>query len=65
MVGGISASICSLIGGLLLDVMTIENAFLIVGLAAMALIILVLDYMRKNFGLRPNEYKKEDIEFEV
>ena len=26
--------------------------------------VVVLDYMRTRFGLKPEEYKKEDIEFE-
>ena len=61
--GGIVASIFSILGGLLLDVITIENAFLIVGLFSLASMVVVLDYMRKRFGLKPEEYKKEDIEF--
>lgn len=64
-IGGAFASIASVIGGLLLEVFTIENAFLIVGLASLAIMILVLDYMRKRFGLKPEEYKKEDLEFET
>lgn len=62
-IGGIAASIISIIGGLLLNVMKIQNAFLIVGLASLAIMIVVLDYMRTRFGLKPEEYKKEDIEF--
>lgn len=64
-IGGIAASIISIIGGLLLNVMKIQNAFLIVGLASLAIMIVVLDYMRTRFGLKPEEYKKEDIEFEI
>lgn len=62
-IGGIAVSIISIIGGLLLNVMKIQNAFLIVGLASLAIMIVVLDYMRTRFGLKPEEYKKEDIEF--
>lgn len=61
-IGGIAASIISIIGGLLLNVIKIQNAFLIVGLASLAIMIVVLDYMRTRFGLKPEEYKKEDIE---
>lgn len=64
-IGGIAASIFSIIGGLLLNVMNVQNAFLIVGLAGLALIIVVLDYMRTRFGLKPEEYRKEDIELNV
>lgn len=61
--GGIAASIFSILGGLLLDVINVENAFLIVGLFSLACMVVVLDYMKKRFGLKPEEYKKEDIEF--
>lgn len=61
--GGIVASIFSILGGLLLEVINVENAFLIVGLFSLACMVVVLDYMKKRFGLKPEEYKKEDIEF--
>lgn len=63
-IGGIAASIFSMLGGLLLDIINVQNAFLIVGLLALASMVITLDYMRTRFGLRPEEYKKEDIEFE-
>lgn len=63
-IGGIAASISSILGGLLLEVITVQNAFLVVGLFALASMIVTLDYMRTRFGLKPQEYKKEDIEFE-
>lgn len=62
-IGSIAASTCSILGGLLLKIINVENAFLIVGLASLACMVVVLDYMRKRFGLKPEEYKKEDIEF--
>lgn len=61
-VGGIFASLFSIIGGLLLNVLSIQNAFLIVGLVAMLCMVLTLDYMKKRFGLKPEEYRKEDLE---
>lgn len=63
LIGKIAASIVSIFGAILLKVMSVENAFLIVGLFSLACMVLTLDYMRKRFGLRPKEYKKEDIEF--
>lgn len=62
-VGGVATSIFSIFNGLLLKIYTIENAYLIIGLISLASIIVVLDYMRKRIGLRPEEYRKEDIEF--
>ena len=64
-IGGIVASIFSVLGGLLLKVINVENAFLIIGLTALIFMVIVLDYMRTRFGLKPDEYKKEDIEFEI
>ena len=63
-IGGIAASIFSVIGGILLKIVNVRNAFLIVGLASFAIMILVLEYMRTRFGLKPNQYQKEDLEFE-
>ena len=63
-IGGIAASIFSILGGLLLEVINVENAFLIIGLLSLASMIVVLDYMRTRFGLKPEEYKKEDIVLE-
>ena len=64
-IGAIAASIFSILGGLLLEAVNVKNAFLIIGLLALASMTVVLDYMRTRFGLKPEEYKKEDIEFET
>ena len=63
-IGGIAASIFSILGGLLLKIINVENAFLIIGLLFFVAMIFVLNYMRIRFGLKPEEYSKEDIEFE-
>lgn len=63
--GGVATSICSIIGGLLLNVYNVQNAFLLVGLFGLACMIVVLDYMKDRIGLKPTQYKKEDIEFEL
>lgn len=59
----IVSSIVLALGGMLLDKITVTDAFLISGLLWLAIMILVLDYMRKRFGLKPGEYSKKDIEF--
>ena len=61
-IGSIAASIFSILGGLLINIISVQNAFLIVGLFALACMIVTLDYMRTRIGLKPKEYKKEDIE---
>lgn len=60
---GIVASVFLFLGSLLLRFVKIENAFIIVSLVLLILIVLTLDYMRKRFGLKPRQYKKEDIDF--
>lgn len=63
LIGGIAASIFSILGGILLNYINIRNAYLIVALLGLACMIIVLDFMRTRFGLKPEEYKKEDLEF--
>lgn len=63
LIGGISASLLSIIGSIMLKQFSINQAFLLVSLAILVGIVLTLDYMRTRFGLKPREYKKEDIEF--
>lgn len=60
-IGGIAASIFSILGGLLLKVLNVRNAFLVIGLLALASMVVALDYMRTRFGLKPEEYKKSSV----
>lgn len=60
----LGASIMSLLGAWILDVTTINNAFVIVSLVFLIMIVLILDYMKGRIGLKPSQYKKEDIDFE-
>ena len=48
---------------ILLKYLNIRYSIILVGLLALALMTVILDYMRTRFGLRPKEYKKEDIKF--
>lgn len=64
-IGCMSASICSVLAGKLVEKLPIQNSILIVGLVGLACMVLTLDYMRKRFGLKPSEYKKSDIKFEL
>ena len=63
-IAGIGGSIITILGGILLDYFNIANAFIIAGLISLAMMTLTLDYMRTRFGLKPEQYRKEDIEFE-
>lgn len=62
-IGGIAASIFSILGGLILEFINVKRAVLIIGLGALVFMVLVLNYMKTRFGLKPNEYRKEDIQF--
>ncbi len=59
-VGGI---IVSLAVSKLLANTTTAYTTLIVGIISFVVFILILDYMKSRIGLKPEEYRKEDIEF--
>lgn len=63
LIGGIVTSVLALIGSLILRHIEIDLAFLLVTSIGFIAIALSLKYMKTRFGLRPKEYKKEDIEF--
>lgn len=60
----IGISILVVLGGILIEVVNTPNALLLLGLISMAVITLVLDYMRKRIGLKPEQYEKSEINFE-
>lgn len=59
----LGASIISFFGAIVLDYFNIRYAIILLGLLFFAIMIVVLDYMRTRIGLKPNQYKKEDLEF--
>ena len=59
----VGASIIPVLGATLLNYISIKYAMLFVGLIFLAIMIIILDYMKTRFGLKPEHYKKEDIEF--
>ena len=63
LVTGIVASIMSLVGAAILECVSIRYAMLLVGLLFLAIMIVILDYMRTRIGLKPKQYTKKDIEF--
>lgn len=62
-VGTTVASLVSIFGGLLLNIVNVKDGFIVMGLAGLVALVLVLDYMRTRFGLKPEEYTNQDIEF--
>ena len=59
----LGASIISFIGAIILDYLSIRYAIILLGLLFLAIMIVILDYMRTRFGLKPKQYTKEDIQF--
>ena len=48
---------------MLLNYTDSANTIIIVGCMMTILIILLLDYMRGKVGLKPEQYKKEDLKY--
>ena len=63
LITGIVASIMSLIGAAILENINIRYAVILLGLAFLAILIVILDYMRTRIGLKPKQYTKEDLKF--
>ena len=63
LITGIVASIMSLIGAVILDSVNIKYAVVLIGLLFLAIMIVILDYMRTRIGLKPKQYTKKDLEF--
>lgn len=62
-IGCMASAIVTFLAGKLIQVVTIEQAFLLIGLIGFIALVLTLDYMRTRFGLKPKEYSKHDIDF--
>lgn len=60
---GIVASIMSLIGAAILENFHVKYAIILVGLMFLAVMIVILDYMKTRIGLKPKQYTKKDLQF--
>lgn len=60
---GIKAILCFICSALL-EVTTTSYVYIILGCVFTVFFIFLLDYMKGTVGLKPEEYKKEEIEFE-
>ena len=63
LITSLAGGLAALLGAAILEMTDIRHAIILVALGSLAIMIVVLDYMRTRFGLRPKEYKKEDIKF--
>lgn len=59
LVGGLAA----LLGSFILSITDIKHAILLVALLGFGIMVIVLDYMRTRFGLKPKQYSEEDLKF--
>lgn len=62
LISGIIASLISVIGSYILKILGINQAFIIFGIVISIAFLFILKYMKTRIGLKPKEYKKEDIE---
>ena len=62
-VEGISRFLVSLFASFLLEHINTSYSLIIIGCLFTVILILLLDYMKTRVGLKPEEYKKSDIEF--
>lgn len=63
LITSLAGGLAALLGAAILEITDIRHAIILVALGGLALMIIVLDYMKSRFGLKPKEYKKEDIKF--
>ena len=54
-----------LIASFLLSIQTISNTFIILGVSFLLIMLVVLIYIKPRFGLKPEEYRKEDIKLKI
>lgn len=63
LVKSISSFVIAIIASYLLSITSPQYSFLILGIIFTVILISVLIWMKSRFGLKPEEYKKEDIEY--
>lgn len=63
LIGSISSSVIALIASYLLTKISPQQSFLILGIVFTAIMSVVLMWMKSRLGLKPEEYRKEDIEY--
>lgn len=55
-------AIITILGAVIVEYMNSSYAFLLIGIFSLLLVILLLDYMKTRVGLKPEEYKRSEIE---
>ena len=49
----------------LLNIATVGNNFIIIGILFLIIMVAILIYIKPRFGLKPEDYRKEDIQFNI
>ena len=63
LIKSISQCLIALFASFLLTITTVKNNFIIIGIIFMIIMIAILIYIKPRFGLKAEEYDKQDIEF--
>jgi len=63
LIKSISQCLVALFASYLLAISTVKNSFIILGSLFLIIMYAILIYIKPRFGLKPEDYKKEDIEF--
>ena len=58
----VSAFMIAMLCSFLLDVISPQLSFLVLGITFAIILIIVLHWMKDKFGLKPEEYRKQDIQ---
>ena len=57
--------IIGFLGSYILSITNTANSLILTGIIFGIVVIALISYMKTRTGLKPEEYKKEDIEFDI
>lgn len=65
LIKSISSFVIAMVASYMLSIISPQASFLIIGIVFTVIMIVVLVWMKDRFGLKPEEYRKEDIEYKI
>lgn len=65
LIRSISQILVALFASYLLTITTVTNNFIILGILFLIIMIRVIIYIKTRFGLKPEQYRKEDVTFKA
>ena len=63
LISSLAGGFAALLGSFILSITDIKHAILLVALLGLGIMVVVLDYMRTRFGLKPKQYSENDLKF--